>query len=90
VAVGGRPPVWVWPAEEAPLTLSASAPSTAVLYLALWDAGGAGGAAFLAYAAVPLPALRLGYRSAQLRDASGKKIHLASLLMRLERREPNK
>ena len=44
-----------------------------------------GSGTFLAYAALPLPAARGGYRGLQLREASGKKLPLCTLLCRLTR-----
>ena len=54
-----------------------------VLYIALADAAGG---AVSAYFAVPIVALRSGFRACPLRDAAGKKIALCTLLARFQRR----
>lgn len=59
-------------------------PDTALLYFAVHDVLDLGGTAFLAFAAVPVAAIRAGYRCLPLRNAAGKKVPLCSLLCRFE------
>jgi hypothetical protein len=62
-------------------------PEIAILYIAIHDQIDlARGTALLAYFAVPVAAIRAGYRSCQLRNMLGKKFPFCSLLCRFQRR----
>lgn len=65
-------------------------PDVAVLHIAIHDSAPplelGRPRSLLAYAAVPVPAIRLGYRSLPLRGPGGKKIPLCSVLCRFQRR----
>lgn len=77
----GFNPVW-----RQTFTFTLRRPEVAVLYLAVHDQVDVAAlrTAFLAYAAVPVAALRAGYRSCPLRNALGKKYPFCSLLCRFE------
>ena len=78
----GFNPVW-----RETFSLSVRVPEAAFVYFAVYDqldAAGLRGKAFLAYAALPLVAVRAGYRSCPLRSAYGKKFPFCSLLCRFE------
>ena len=64
-------------------------PEVAVLYVGLHVGAPSvtrgAGAGLVAYCAVPVAALRAGYRSCQLRSGSGKKLPLCSLLCHFAR-----
>ena len=81
IADNGFNPVW---SEQFRFKLAK--PEIAVLYIAVHDQLDVARKGFLAYFAVPLSAVRPGYRSCQLRNAVGKKIPLCSLLCRFQRR----
>lgn len=81
VADNGFNPVW-----SVQFRFSLARPEVAVLYVAVHDQLDVARKAFLAYFAVPVAALRPGYRSCQLRSALGKKIPFCSLLCRFQRR----
>lgn len=80
VADNGFNPVW-----QETFTFRLQRPEVAILYMAVHDAVDVARTAFLAYFAVPLTAVRIGYRSCPLRSALGKKFPLCSLLVRFER-----
>jgi hypothetical protein len=81
VSDNGFNPVW-----SAQFRLPLTRPELAVLYIGVHDQLDVARKAFLAYFAVPVAALRPGYRSCQLRGAQGKKIPFCSLLCRFQRR----
>ena len=64
-------------------------PAVACLYIELHghgDAGAKGSGTFLAYAALPLPSARVGFRGLSMRNAAGKKLPLCTLLCNFQRR----
>ena len=81
VSGNGFNPVW-----SAQFRFVLARPEVAVLYIGVHDQLDVARKAFLAYFAVPVAALRPGYRSCQLRSALGKKIPFCSLLCRFQRR----
>ena len=66
-----------WEESGDPLAWVLAAPHVATLYVEVHEGG-----AFLAYAALPVCAMRWGYRACQLRGANGKKLPLCTLLAR--------
>jgi hypothetical protein len=71
-----------WEEAEEPLSWALSDPLAATLYVEVHEEGRGG--ALLAYDALPVCALRRGYRTCQLRGANGKKIPLCTLLAKFD------
>ena len=67
-------------------TLTLTRADVSVLYVSISSSQATGGQP-VAYFAVPIIALRAGFRSLPLRDPAGKKIPLCTLLARFQRRE---
>ena len=81
VVDNGFNPVW---SEQFRFTMSR--PEVAVLYIAVHDQVDLARTSFLAFFAVPVSAIRAGYRSCPLRSPQGKKYPFCSLLCRFQRR----
>ena len=83
ISSNGFNPVW-----QETFSFHVSRPEVSLLYVAVHDAADvvAGSrSALLAYFALPLCAVRCGYRSCPLRDASGKKMPWCNLLCKFEK-----